>query len=644
METAFTEHPLKETALQFPPQPGVYMMKNRLGKIMYIGKAKNLRKRVASYFTGKKPVKTRFLVEKVDSVEHIVTKNEYEALLLENNLIKQWSPHYNINLKDGKTYPMIRITNEDFPRVFRTRRIVDDGSLYYGPYTDLPSIDLYLELISKLFHIRKCRGRLRPRQNPCLYYHIHRCSAPCCGKISRDEYAEIVEEVKKLLSGKTADFKTDLEERMTMAAEALDFESAAVYRDSLQAVETATQKQEVVDMIETDRDYIAMAAKDTVCTFGVFQMRGGRLTGQELFRTSIYESEEEAFTHFLLQYYTPDIMPPKEIHISHETDREEIEHFFSRELGARAAIKVPVKGRHRSLIKMAEENVRIDVLRRIENMEGSPALQELKEVLNLPQIPRRIEGFDIAQLAGTSPVASMVSFFDGKPDKSGYRKYHIRSLGGNIDDFKAIREVAARRYSRVMNESLEPPDLVVIDGGKGQVSSAVSVLRSLGLPDVPVVGLAKRIEEIVPEKGSPFTLPDTSPALRLLQFIRDEAHRFATTFQKEMRKKKISSPVLTALPGIGEKRAHKLMTSFRSISEIADAGPVEVVRRTGLPEPLAGEVVEYSRKLLSKKGNNHLPLGPGTVELTEKDVLPSREPHSSADDGNSLTRPDKSGF
>jgi excinuclease ABC subunit C len=644
METVPAEHPLKETALQFPPQPGVYMMKNRLGKIMYIGKAKNLRKRVASYFTGKKPVKTRFLVEKVDSVEHIVTKNEYEALLLENNLIKQWSPHYNINLKDGKTYPMIRITNEDFPRVFRTRRIVDDGSLYYGPYTDLPSIDLYLELISKLFHIRKCRGRLKPRQNPCLYYHIHRCSAPCCGKISREEYAVIVEEVKKLLSGKTADFKTDLEERMTMAAEALDFESAAVYRDSLQAVETATQKQEVVDMIETDRDYIAMAAKDTVCTFGVFQMRGGRLTGQELFRTSIYESEDEAFTHFLLQYYTPDMTPPKEIYLSHETEREEIEHYFRRELGVRAAIKVPVRGRHRSLMNMAEENVRIDVLRRIENMEGSPALQELKEVLNLPQIPRRIEGFDIAQLAGTSPVASMVSFFDGKPDKSGYRKYHIRSLGGNIDDFKAIREVAARRYSRVMNESLEPPDLVVIDGGKGQVNSAVSVLRSLGLPDVPVVGLAKRIEEIVPEKGSPFTLPDTSPALRLLQFIRDEAHRFATTFQKEMRKKNVSSPVLTALPGIGEKRAHKLMTSFRSISEIADAGPAEVVRRTGLPEPLAGEVVEYSRKLLSEKGNNRPPLGPGTVELTEKDVLPSRESHSSADDGNGLTRPDKSGF
>lgn len=599
MEATNADHPLKETVLRFPPQAGVYMMKNKLGKIMYIGKAKNLRKRVASYFTGRKDIKTRFLVEKVYTIEHIVTKNEYEALLLENNLIKQWAPHYNINLKDGKTYPMIRITNEDYPRVFRTRRIIDDGSLYYGPYTDLPSIDLYLELIAKLFHIRKCRGKLKLRENPCLYYHIHRCSAPCCGKISKEEYASIVEEVKKMLAGKSADFKSDLEERMTRAAEALDFESAAVYRDSLRAVETATRKQEVVDMIETDRDYIAMVSKETVCTFGVFQMRGGRLTGQELFRTSIYESEAEALTHFILQYYSPEQIPPKEVYLSHETDREEIELFFKQEFGARTNLKVPVKGRHRSLIKMAEENVRIDVLRRIENMEGSPALQELKQVLNLPQIPRKIEGFDIAQLAGTSPVASMVSFFDGKPDKSRYRKFHIKSLGGNIDDFKAIREVVARRYTRVLNESLEPPDLIVIDGGKGQVSSAVSVLKSLGLADVMVAGLAKRIEEIVPEKGEPFTLPDTSPALRLLQYVRDEAHRFATTFQKDMRQKNLASPVLTAVPGIGSKRAHKLMTAYGSIDALAEAGGKEVSLRTGLPEKIAHQVVEYCRKLLA---------------------------------------------
>ena len=532
----------------------------------------------------------------------MVTKHEYEALLLENNLIKQWTPHYNINLKDGKTYPVIRITNEDFPRVFRTRRVINDGSLYFGPYTDINSIDLYLELIEKLFKIRRCKGRLKPRSNPCLYYHMHMCDAPCCGYIGREEYGQMIEEVKRLLSGDSRHLQYDLEQKMETAAENLEYEQAATYRDSLQAVETSRQKQEVVDYIEEERDYIALAVEGTLYTFGVFQMRGGKLSGQDIIRTETLENEGEAFEHFLLQYYTPEHLPPQRIYISLPVRQEEIQHFFKEEYGRSVIIDVPETGRHFSLLKMAGENARIDMMRRLENKENNPALQELKTVLHLQDVPGRIEGFDIAQLGGTSPVASLVSFTNGKPDKKLYRKFHIRSLRGEIDDFKAIREVIARRYTKVVNESLDPPDLILVDGGKGQVSSARSVLQSLGLGNIPVVGLAKRIEEIVPAGGTPFTLPETSPALRLLQHVRDEAHRFATTFQQTMREKKLTLPTLQQIPGIGEKRAIQLIQQFGSIQALSEASAEEIRKKTGIPSDLASLVSAYCRS--SQKSNS----------------------------------------
>ncbi len=582
-----TKIDVKEEVLSFPEKPGVYIMKNKDGNILYIGKANNLKKRVSSYFIKKRDMKTTFLVDKIATVEHIITKHEYEALLLENNLIKQWSPHYNINLKDGKTYPVIRITNEDFPRVFRTRRVINDGSLYFGPYTDVGSIDLYLELIEKLFRIRRCKGALRPRANPCLYYHMHMCDAPCCGYISKEDYAGMIEEVQKLLSGDSKELQYDLQYKMDYAAEKMEYEQAALYRDSLQAVEKARQKQEVVDYIETERDYISLVSEGTLCTFGVFQMRGGKLTGQEIIRTEIYEREHEAFEHFLLQYYTPDHLPPQTVYISQPIDIEKIRHYFKQEFGLSVSFHVPEKGRHASLLSMVGENARLDLYRRLENRENNPALRELKQILNLADVPGRIEGFDIAQLGGTQPVASMVTFTNGKPDKQKYRKYHIKSLKGEIDDFKAIREVVARRYSKVINEGLEPPDLILIDGGKGQVSSASGVLKSLGLENIPLVGLAKRIEEIVPVRGNPFTLPETSPALRLLQFVRDEAHRFATGFQRGLREKKLDLPTLRQVPGIGPKRAAKLIQEFSSVTAIGKASPEQISKKTGLPSELA---------------------------------------------------------
>lgn len=586
---------LKQEALAFPEQPGVYVMKNTEGKILYIGKANNLKKRVASYFTKHKDVKTKFLVDKIDSIEHIVTKHEYEALLLENNLIKQWSPHYNISLKDGKTYPVIRITDEDFPRVFRTRRIINDGSVYFGPYTDVGSIDLYLELIEKLFRIRRCKGKLKTRSNPCLYYHMHMCDAPCCGYISKEEYGRMIEEVRNLLAGDSQKLQYDLQQKMEYAAEKMEYEQAAMFRDSLQAVEKARQKQEVVDYIETDRDYVTMVAEGTLCTFGIFQMRSGKLSGQEIIRTEFYEKESEALEHFLLQYYTPDNLPPQKIYISIPIITDKISFYFQNEYGRTVDFIHPEKGRHASLLNMVSENARIDMTRRIDDKENNPALRELKQVLKLQNIPGRIEGFDIAQLSGTSPVASMVSFNNGRPDKKNYRKYHIRSLQGKIDDFKAIREVIARRYSKVLNEGMDPPDLILVDGGKGQVTSALGVLRSLGLGNIPLIGLAKRIEEIVPVEGAPFTLPETSPALRLLQHVRDEAHRFATTFQQSMRQKQLDLPTLRQIPGIGPKRAVTLLREYTSIKALADSSPSDIVEKTGIPLVLAELVNSYCK-------------------------------------------------
>lgn len=571
-------------------------MKDRGGKIIYIGKANNLKKRVTSYFSGTKDIKTEFLVKKIKAVDHIVTRNEYEALLLENTLIKKWKPHYNVNLKDGKSYPVIRITNEPYPRVFRTRRIVKDGSIYFGPYPDVKSIDRYLELINKMFPLRKCRGTLRKRYHPCLYYHMHRCTGPCCGNISEEDYAKHVEQVKLLLSGETDELLSDLSKKMEEAAEGLDFEEAARLRDTIDAVKKATGEQEVVDFVEEDRDYIASVYEGTKAVFVVFEMRGGKLTGQNIYRSDVLESRADALTHFILQYYNPEHKPPGTLFVNQNADFAEIEVYLKKEMGAEARIAFPEDEKQRSLLKMAEENARLDMLSLTsKGAEGErdPGVIELKEILGLDELPLRIEGFDIAQLAGTNPTASMVAFRNGRPDKNNYRRYKIRTLQGEVDDFKAVREVVARRYTRVMNEGGEPPDLVLIDGGKGQVSSAAGVLKALGLESVPCVGLAKKFERVIAVGGRELELPEDSPALRLLQWVRDEAHRFATTHQKSLRKKGMESLILEAVEGVGKVRGAKLLATFGSMDRLKEATAGEIAEKTGIPVKTAQRVVEF---------------------------------------------------
>ena len=579
-------------------------MRDSNSKVIYVGKALDLRKRVTSYFNGTKDIKTQFLVQRIASLEFIVTANEYEALVLENNLIKQWKPRYNVNLKDGKSYPVIRITADEFPRVFRTRRIVRDGSDYFGPYPDARAVDRYLELIERLFPLRKCRGTLKKRESPCLYYHIGRCKAPCVGKVNREEYAVEVDRVRKLLSGATDQLIAELRSDMAQAAEALQFERAATLRDSIAAVVSVEEGQQVQDFLDEARDYLAVRTAGRFASFAVLQMRGGKLMGRELYGNVSPQSEGDLLLQFILQYYDPQRRPPEKIYLSDSIDQQLLAEYFSAQGWGGVSVKTPVRGRHAAIVRMAAENASMDAARRQKASANLPALEELRLVLGLPRLPRRIEGFDIAHLAGKHTVASLVSFYNGNPDKKNYRSFNIQSLKGEIDDFGAMREAIARRYTRVLNEELERPDLVLIDGGKGQLNAALEILKGLGLEDIPVVGLAKKNEELfLPGRSDAVGLPETAEALKVLQAVRDESHRFATGLSRRQRSGDLRLTRLEAIPGIGERRATALLKEFGGIDGIAGASYDELRNRARLPEAVAERVAAAFRA--TGQWNNH---------------------------------------
>ncbi len=593
---------LKEIVHDFPINPGVYLMKNSIGDIIYVGKAKNLRNRVRSYFTGTKDIKTHVLVKHIAAIEYILTGDEYEALILENNLIKKWTPRYNIDLKDDKSYPSICVTHEDFPRIFKTRNVKNDGSVYYGPFTSTAQLELYLDLINKLLPLRKCRGKLKKRSSPCLYYHMGRCSAPCCGKISKGEYHKYVVKAENLLKGKTAGLLQELKKEMTSASRSLDFEKAAAMRDLIQAVHVVGSQADKLEFDEESRDYAACYLDGTLCTFSVMHFRSGKLTGKTLFRTEAYGDEEDAFTEFFLHQYGEAETFPRTIFVSGEFDRASVERYMHERSGEKISVSIPKGGKHQKILRMALANARQDVERRIRRREKKAGLKELEKVLNLQGPPVRIEGFDIAQLSGKYPVSSLVSFHNGLPDKKRYRRFHIKTLHGRIDDYEAIREVIARRYTRVVNENLEKPDLIVVDGGKGQVNAARNILDALGLSSIPVVGLAKKNEEIFfPGRRVPLRLPETSEALRILQAVRDETHRFATNFNKQLRRKDILLTELEGIPGIGIKRSRDLLTAFGSLDAIADATYDELKEKAGLSEVAAEKITQYIREKFDKQ-------------------------------------------
>jgi excinuclease ABC subunit C len=586
---------------EYPDRPGVYIMKNADGTPIYVGKARSLKNRIRSYFAGEKDIKTRFLLAHMTDIEVIITNTEYEALILENNLIKQWTPQYNINLKDGKTYPVIRLTAEEFPRVYRTRRMIFDGSEYFGPFPKPHQIDLYLRLIERHFPLCKYRGSQKKRAYPCLNYHMGRCAGACCGKITREEYLKIVDGVRKLLSGRSAELVRDLKEKMKAASETQEFERAAKLRDQISAIEEVSVEQRVMEFTEEDRDYIALAPCGESQVVVVLQVREGKLLGKEVFEVAEYAPDEEALSHFIARYYAERKTIPDAVYVGRELDGENLSLFLRELTGRQIAVKMPQRGKHTQLIAMAESNAREEAAKAARGAEMTMALEGLKLDLGLTTVPRRIEGFDIAHLEGTDTVASMVRFTDGRPDRKLYRAFTIRSLNGKVDDFESIREAVARRYTRVVNEELDRPDLILIDGGKGQLGAARGVLIALGLEAVPVIGLAKKQEEIfMPGRNDPLVLDEASPSLRILEQVRNESHRFATTLNKKKRAKRVALTLLEDVPGIGQARSKRLMMVFGSMEAILGATVEDIQKKAGVPRETAAMLLarlaqRYSR-------------------------------------------------
>ncbi|MDR1073991.1 MAG: excinuclease ABC subunit UvrC, partial [Treponema sp.] len=517
------------------------------------------------------------------------------------------SPRYNINLKDGKTYPVIRITPEAFPRVFKTRYIVEDGSLYFGPFSNLQAIETLMAMVEKLFYLRKCRV-FRKRDNPCMYYHIKRCRAPCCGKISDRDYRAHVKQVEKILSGDTASLIIDLTKCMHEAAAALDFERASELRDNVRAIETLQDSASsmVVDMNENARDYIASASEGVLATFTVFSMRGGKMIGRELFRARSAADEEESVETFLMSYYNPSIQPPSAIYIETLNDgnsnasgsvaSDSLKKWFVETFGYAPAIQRADDKRHAAVLAMARQNAQDDLRKRLKERGAGPALEETMQALRLNRLPVRIEGFDIAQLEGKHPVASLISFKNGLPDRKNYRIFKLRTVIGIVDDCAGMKEAAHRRYSRFVRESKDMPDLILIDGGLGQVNAVQSVLDELGV-DCDIVGLAKRDEELwLPGSPEPVRLSKRSEALKLLQFVRDETHRFATSFNQKLRSEDLCFSVLESVEGIGAKKAAAIMKSFISLDRVA-AASVEVIAETCGVKPDLAHAVKTAASL-----------------------------------------------
>ena len=586
----------KAQAHALPLNSGCYLMKDAEGTVIYVGKAKSLRKRVSQYFLPNRDRKTSALVEKIRDIDHIITGNDYEALVLENNLIKKYNPHYNIMLKDGKSYPMIRISTENFPKVFKTRRIIKDGSDYYGPFPDASRMTEYLDIIDRLFNLRKCSTPLKKREKPCLYYHIGRCSAPCCGKITKEEYGKNIEKIKRFLSGGSDELEKQIREEMMVASRAMEYEVAAKKRDMLVAIQSVSKAQMVedhsMDASLESQDYAAIEMRSPLCTVSIMQFRDGKLIGRALYRAQTFGDESETLLNFLTQYYEDGREIPNKIFISHEIDIELIARYFKEVLGHDVTFQVPKEGRDFRILRMAAENASRDVEKRLKSRDNTKALEILQSELNLEELPELIEGFDIAQLAGKYTVASLISFVDGNPNPAGYRRFNIKSLNGAIDDYGAMREAVYRRYSRVIEENLKKPNLILIDGGQGQVHVARDVLDELGLADVPVVGLAKEYETIVFDDDRPdLRLDHSNEGLRVLIAVRDECHRFATGANQAMRSKEASFHLLKSIPGIGDRTSDKIMSAFTTLDDVIQCSPEEVSKRAGISLKVAQNLI-----------------------------------------------------
>jgi len=604
---------ITEKLAQLPSSPGVYLMKDAGGAVIYVGKAAVLKTRVRSYFHSTQgiEVKTRALVSEIDAFEVIKTTTEAEAFILEDSLIKRHQPRFNIRLRDDKRYPYLKITDEPYPRVMIVRRRHKDGARYFGPYTNAKAMRSTLKLAQKLFPIRTCNLTLplkKPRR-PCLNYHIGRCLGPCANLVSEEEYAQAVEGAAMLFDGRTFGLVKRLRERMGEAAVAKRFEQAANIRNQITALSRALERQSVALPDTIDRDAIGIAIdKDRACA-EVFLIREGRLSGRKTFhlRAPQEPSVKEVLSAFLAQYYAAATTIPQEVLLPTEIpDAERIGAWLSSLRGKRARLKVPQRGEKHRLVEMVNENARYSLKgERITTSlreESSAALAELAEALSLSSFPQRIEAFDISNTQGGEATGSMVVFENGRPLRDAYRRFKVR-FGGKPDDYAMMAEVLRRRFRRGLAELNDPsvsrgkfsqfPDLLLIDGGKGQLNVAVSVLTELEVDGIETIGLAKRHEEVFqPGKPDPICLPPDSKALLLLRQIRDEAHRFAITYHRRLRARRSLSSQLDEIPGVGPKRRSALIKHFGSLDRLSRASIEEISSLPEIPKPLAERIAE----------------------------------------------------
>ena len=601
---------LQSKLKNIPIHPGVYSFMNDKGEIIYIGKAKNLRSRVRSYFQKSKSQspKNLTMIRHISDLEYIVVRSEVEALLTEANLIKQHAPRYNVMMKDDKSFPFIRITNEPYPQVLLTRKIVKDGSKYFGPFTDVYGLRTTLKALHKVFPVRSCSFFLDEqviadkKVKLCLDYHIRKCEGPCEGLVSMEHYQEMIDRIDRFMRGKTKETEDYITEQMQNASTSMLYEEAAMYRDQLEAIRSFNERQSKVSAEFEDRDVFALAQEGWLGVVVIIRIRSGRIFSREKISLQrLDEKDSYTMKTVITRFYMDSGLIPREISLQFSpTDEKELLIWLKKKRQGTVKFLYPQRGEKAREMRITFQNAKLllgewIINRKKRGHQIPNMLAQLQEDLNMDVPPRRIEAFDISHLGGTDTVASMVCFIDARPRKREYRKFNIKTVSG-IDDFAAIREVVSRRYKRVKDEKGSLPDLILVDGGKGQLSMALSALRELGLDYIPTVGLAKKLEEVfVPGNPDAQTIQKQSPGLILLRRIRDEAHRFAITFQRQKRNKQLIRSIFGELPGMGKKRLEKLLQAFGGPTSIAKLTPEVINDQTGIPIKIGKEIIKIAK-------------------------------------------------
>jgi len=606
---------LKVKLSQIPKSPGVYFFFDKKGDIIYIGKAKILYNRVRSYFNklDGKDSKTQIMVQNIVNLDWLVVRSEVEAILTEANLIKEHKPRYNVFLKDDKTFPYIRITSEPYPRVeiIRQKNLTKDDHNYFGPYTDTGYLREVLRVIHKIFPLRTCtylinKNTIQEGVNRiCLDYHIKRCEGPCEGLVSKKIYGNMIDQIIRFLKGKNSEIQQFLVQQMENASESQSYEEAARYRDQLNAVIEFTRKQKKASQDFKDRDVVVVTAENSYGVGLVMRIRNGHIIGREKFSLKVHDpdAQDKTLSQFILQYYSSTLDIPEEVLVECSFDELlEYENWLKESRKKRVKILVPERGEKLKLIKISRRNAELLLnelcLKQAKRKEllTKPILQ-LKTDLGMSAAPRRIEAFDNSNIQGSNPVSGMVCFIDGKPRRLEYRKFHIKTVNG-IDDFASMHEVISRRYKRQLAENKSLPDLILIDGGKGQLSAAKSALDALGLGYLPVIGLAKRLEEVYkPGVSEPQNISKVSAGLHLLRKIRDEVHRYAITFHRKTRKKDMKKSRFENIAGMGPIRVQKLWKEFDTLQEIQRSSPLQISERTGFSKNISNAILECAKEV-----------------------------------------------